>query len=235
MGETLLILIRLTILILSLYALLKYRSLSVELGYCDSGRSSNALLDQRAAEYAQLSQSPDEADAIYAFLPIPMHCTPCPQYAACAQGAIEACEPEFLLTDSLLAHIPFSGVFDGMPYIGPVAFPQRCEPDSEKRAMAADVAVHVLSTLEKHRGDVTCGGVRRRRGLSDNDAYALGEDDVYAFISALKDVSCLVLVKTASYVTKKSISQVEFDEIWKLAVKDLVDNEEIDFLVKDSG
>ena len=188
MAEGFLIFIRLTILIGALYALLKYRSLSSQLGYCDTNRPSNAILDERVAEYAELTQSTDEADSIYSLLLIPLQCTPCPQYAYCSQGQIDACEAEFLLTESLISHIPFSSLLNGMPYLGPVAFPQRCEPDSDKRAMAADVAVHVLSTLEKHRGDVVCGGIRRRRGLSDLDAFALGEDDVYAFISALKDV-----------------------------------------------
>ncbi|TIB02689.1 hypothetical protein E3P94_00934 [Wallemia ichthyophaga] len=86
--------------------------------------------------------------------------------------------------------------------------------------MAADVAVHLLSTLEKHRGDVTCGNLKRKRGLSDIDAFSLSEVDVYAFISALKD---------------KTISQDEFDDIYQLAVKDLVDNEEIDTVRRDNG
>ncbi|TIB81325.1 hypothetical protein E3Q22_01178 [Wallemia mellicola] len=219
-GEAFIILLRVTLLTVAIYSILKYKSLSSELGYCDSSSLSNRILDQRVKEYDELANSPDEADAFYSFLPIPMECTPCPQYAICQDGHLRECEAEFLLTDSLLSHIPFSSFFDGIPYFGSAAFPPRCEPDSEKRALAADVGVHVLSTLEKHKGNVICGGIKRRKGLSDQVAFGLKESDVHAFISALKD---------------KSISQTEFDEIWALALKDLVDNEELDRLVQENG
>lgn len=224
-----LIFLRLLILISIIYSVFKWKFSSVENGYCDNNSSTNSIINEKIIEIENfnnvITNDNDNNDVdfkpFWSSLPQPLTCTPCPQFASCINGRIISCDEEFILMDPLLKSIPivksFVNALDGFPFIGPVAIPPKCEPDSEKRALVAEIGVHLLQSLEIKKGQVICNSSRK---IKDESQLGIAQNEIYETINSLKD---------------KSIPQLEFNDIWELAIKDLESNNEIKVVVNNDN
>ncbi|ODN96537.1 hypothetical protein L198_04252 [Cryptococcus wingfieldii CBS 7118] len=204
-----------------------FKSQSSSIGFCDTAYSSNEIalsrLSSRTAaekcleERARLDATDrDQAKHIQCdtsnlplvpFLPVPFACTPCPAHAQCSNGEIVACEPEYLLSPSYIAFL--SPLVDGLPTVGPRAFPPVCKPDTRLKRLIGSMAKELESSLAQHRGDVICEGTG---GGSDGERF--GEEE-----EALRE-------KYAG-MRRQGVSREEFDQIFEAAIKDLVEHEDL--------
>lgn len=101
----------------------------------------------------------------------PTHCTPCPEHAICAKGTM-TCENGYLLHAhpalSLLSpfglatpttlHKQVGEVFNGLPGLGPVAFPQRCDENPLRKLHIGALGKAVEALLGQERGARICAG-----------------------------------------------------------------------------
>ncbi|KAL1762240.1 Man1-Src1p-C-terminal domain-containing protein [Schizophyllum commune] len=127
-----------------------------------------------------------------ALLPVPDACTPCPAHADCSRTNV-TCHEKYVLKPNMLlflapphAHVDLEGkkgwldywrLFDGLPGLGPVAFPPRCvddgnwETDQLKKAQRLAIALRTLRskrlcTGNFQRFDNANGGEARQWGVS---------------------------------------------------------------------
>jgi Man1-Src1p-C-terminal domain len=157
-----------------LTATASYKVQSATIGYCYSGTDTNAILGERKA--ARLAaqecterlahQSGDDYQTSNITctplpllpLPEPMACTPCPRHAYCTPDVV-TCEPSFVLRQHPLAKVPFlPQLFDGMPGLGPVAFPPSCVEDEERKRNIGRLGVALENYLALTRGHRVCVG-----------------------------------------------------------------------------
>jgi len=168
----------------------QYKNESVAIGYCDTGSSTNSKIQarlelQKEINECQLRALQNSTDGkthhdldprcndIIPFMPLPhpTTCTPCPVHAKCSSKNI-VCEPAYVLKSHALASVPLlSGACDGLPGLGPIAFPPRCVPDSRRRKNVSAISKTIESVLARVRGDRVCTGVKG--GQSDAAAFGL--------------------------------------------------------------
>ncbi|EGN92475.1 hypothetical protein SERLA73DRAFT_191149 [Serpula lacrymans var. lacrymans S7.3] len=118
-------------------------------------------------------------------LPHPSSCTPCPEYAKCTQHTV-TCMTGYLLhphpLHSLLS--PFSatapdpvealwkfisGVADGLPGLGPKAFPSRCLEDPKRKRNIGVLGKAIEALLGQERGRRLCAGEKVRPGTVEGE------------------------------------------------------------------
>lgn len=170
----------------------QYKNESVAIGYCETGTSTNsriqALLElqkeikecqQRALQNSTDGKAHHNLDPhcndIIPFVPLPhpTTCTPCPDHAKCSSKNI-VCEPAYVLKQHALASVPLlSGACNGLPGLGPIAFPPRCVPDSRRRKSVSAISKNIESVLARVRGDRICAGIQRPKG-GQSDAAVFG-------------------------------------------------------------
>ncbi|OCF42073.1 hypothetical protein I317_04044 [Kwoniella heveanensis CBS 569] len=217
------------LLLLSLLA--NFKSQSSALGYCDATSSTNDLIlsrqsaldDARAciARKAQLELDDHQAaNAVHCdvsalpllpFVPRPTGCTPCPPHAECVDGEIVACAPEYLLTPHPLSAL--SPLADGLPGVGPRAFPPSCRPDTAKKRMIGGLAKELEKELAKGRGLVVCAGLGKDDGKKgEGERFGVDELSLRERFAARRD---------------PKFSREQFDEIFESALKDLVEHEDV--------
>ncbi|WWC67546.1 uncharacterized protein I206_101455 [Kwoniella pini CBS 10737] len=217
------------LLLLSLLANLKNQSSS--LGYCDSASNTNdvILYRQSAYENAQAciarkaSLELDDHEAAKAvqcdvsdlplvpFLPRPTGCTPCPPHAECTDGHIVSCIPEYILSPHPLGFL--GSVVDGLPGIGPRAFPPSCKPDTAKKRMIGGLAKEMEKELSKGRGLLVCNGLGKDDGKKgEGERYGVEENALRERFLARRD---------------PKFSKEQFDEIFESALKDLVEHDDV--------
>ncbi|WVR04313.1 hypothetical protein IAU60_001313 [Kwoniella sp. DSM 27419] len=217
------------LLLLSLLA--NFKSQSASVGYCDSAATTNnrLLTRQSAVDNAQACiarkaslelDNPAAAKAIQCdvsalpllpFVPRASSCTPCPPHAECAEGDIVTCIPEYLLTSHPLSFLsPFA---DGLPGVGPRAFPPSCRPDTVKKRMVGGLAKELERDLAKGRGSIVCAGIGKDDGRK-GEGERFGVDE-----AALKERFAMR--------RDPKFSREQFDEIFESALKDLVEHEDV--------
>lgn len=205
----------LSLLLLSLVG--NYKSTSASLGYCDTTNDTNDLIlnrqskldDARAcvARRANLEfDDPEAAKAIQCdvkalplipFAPRPTSCTPCPPHALCQDGRLVGCLSEYILSDHPLSFL--SPIVDGLPGVGPVAFPPTCRPDTARKRMIGGLAIQMEKELAKGRGDIVCAGiVKGDAKTGDGVKYGITELTLKERFAARRDVSVHCLC-TKSY------------------------------------
>ena len=170
----------------------QYKNESVAIGYCDTGSSTNSKIQARLELQKEIKECQQRAlqnstdgkvhhnldahcnDIIpFVPLPLPTTCTPCPDHAKCLSKNI-VCEPAYVLKQHALASIPLlSGACNGLPGLGPIAFPPRCVPDSRRRKNVSAISKTIESVLARVRGDRVCVGVQQTKG-GQNGAAVFG-------------------------------------------------------------
>lgn len=119
-------------------------------------------------------------------LPHPSACTPCPEYASCGQHTV-TCNNGYLLRPyPILALLsPFgaapsapvelvwnfiSEVADGLPGLGPVAFPPHCIEDPRRKRHIGALGKAIEALLGQERGRRVCaGGGGEQLTISDSE------------------------------------------------------------------
>jgi hypothetical protein len=203
-------------------AVASYKKESASIGYCDTGKNTNAALEALnakwdAIEYCNrenrtflhlppLSGSSDgTGDSEPILCPPPAlvpfmhttHCTPCPEHATCSKGTVK-CDKAFLLKPHPLLSIlsPFDSsasatgakvrnliedVTNGLPWFGPVVFPQRCVEDPQRKKNIGALGKAVEALLGQERGMRVCAGdglevfANRDGGEAKNWGLEIGE------------------------------------------------------------
>lgn len=157
-----------------LAATASYKVQSASIGFCYPGTDTNAILGERqAARIAaqecteRLAHQSGDVEASNLTctplpllpLPEPTMCTPCPVHAYCTPDTV-TCEPSFVLRQNPLAIVPlFSRLFDGLPGLGPVAFPPSCVEDEARKRSIGRLGVALENYLAWTRGHRLCVGV----------------------------------------------------------------------------
>ena len=196
------------LLLLLLSFLANFKLNSASLGYCDSNSNTNDIILTRHSALDDANSCIDRrtqldletpgagksvncdvsALPLVPFLPTPVHCAICPQHAVCDAGNVMGCEPEYILS----AH-PFSvlsPVADGLPGLGPRAFPPTCRPDTVKKRLIGGLAKAMEQNLARGRGLVVCAGMGKadgRKGLGER--FGIEESILKEQFSARRDVS----------------------------------------------
>jgi hypothetical protein len=124
-------------------------------------------------------------------VPRPSHCTPCPAHASCTQHAV-TCDSGFLLRPHWLfsvlppppraisTHTPANStsdavwkvihqVSDGLPGLGPVAFPPKCVSDPKRKRNIGALGKAVEAILKQERGLRVCSGSLDRVEVKPED------------------------------------------------------------------
>jgi hypothetical protein len=196
------------LLLLLLSLVFNHKLNSTPLGYCDPSESTNDLIFNQqlrldnarvcVARKADLHLDNPEAAKhitcdikaipIIPFVPRPKSCTPCPAHAVCEDGALIACQPEYIMSHHPLAFL--GPVVDGLPGVGPVAFPPTCRPDTARKRMVGGLAMEMEKELAKGRGNIICAGLGRDNAKkSDGAKYGVTELTLKERFAARRDVS----------------------------------------------
>jgi hypothetical protein len=109
----------------------------------------------------------------------------------CEDGALIACQPEYIMSYHPLAFL--GPVVDGLPGVGPKAFPPTCRPDTARKRMIGGLAMEMEKELAKGRGHIVCAGM----GLGDakkgdGARYGVTEQTLKERFAARRDVSFLM-------------------------------------------
>ncbi|KAH0830534.1 hypothetical protein J3R83DRAFT_1986 [Lanmaoa asiatica] len=119
-------------------------------------------------------------------LPHPSACTPCPEYASCSQHTVTCNTGHLLRPHPILALLsPFraapsapvelvwtfiSEVADGLPGLGPVAFPPHCIEDPKRKRNIGALGKAIEALLGQERGRRVCaGGDEGQLTISDSE------------------------------------------------------------------
>jgi hypothetical protein len=129
-------------------------------------------------------------------------CEPCPPHAFCYPDFEARCEHDFILKPHPLA------------VGGLVPLPPTCEPDSEKARRVKAVADRAVEELRERRAMYECGQVTKDGKESSPE---ISEPE-------LKD--------EVAKKRRRGLSDSEFDELWKGAIGEIVDKEEVVSITK---
>jgi hypothetical protein len=152
--------------------LIPYMKESREIGYCEAGTSSNAVLKEKAAIqeqkerctriYAELKAKNESTEAhILTCQPLspipwpsPVTCTPCPAHATCTVDTA-ICNESFALQRQPL-DIMLGKFLDGLPYFGPKVFPPSCVVDAKGLKKIQASGKRLVEYLKRLRGRKIC-------------------------------------------------------------------------------
>ena len=180
----------------------QYQQQSAPLGYCDPNATSNSIIRSRetrlikAAECVhdrhvrrekdalrddQLTHCPNEHELpLLDFVPRAQSCTPCPSHAVCADGKVLGCQGDYILEPNPLLDW-LNPALNGLPGLGPVAFPPSCELDVKTKAQIGEIAKKVEERLAVRKGEVVCAGrgPRGKEKRSEVERFGVSEDELY--------------------------------------------------------
>jgi hypothetical protein len=212
-----------SILLLLLLSLLgNYKSTSASLGYCDPSEHTNDLILNRQSKlddaYACIARKADleldnpeaaktivcdvKALPLIPFTPRPKSCTPCPAHAVCEDGLLVACAPEYIMSSHPLSFL--GPIVDGLPGVGPKAFPPTCRPDTARKRMVGSLAMEMEKDLAKGRGHIVCAGLGKESAKkSDGAKYGVTEQTLKERFAARRDVSLILGAKAMTDFSAK--------------------------------
>ncbi|KAJ5550520.1 Sister chromatid separation protein (Src1) [Penicillium sp. DV-2018c] len=125
-------------------------------------------------------------------------CEPCPSHAFCYPDFEVRCENDFLLKPHPLA------------LGGLVPLPPTCEPDSEKARRVKAVADKAVEELRERRAKWECGQLKEDgKGAKSPD---ISEPDLKEEVAKKR---------------RKGLSDIEFDELWKGAIGEILGKDEV--------
>jgi hypothetical protein len=124
-------------------------------------------------------------------------CEPCPPHAFCYPDFEARCEHDFILKPHPLA------------LGGLVPLPPTCEPDSEKARRVKAVADKAVEELRDRRAKYECGQ------LKDDGKEASPE------------ITEPELREEVAKKRRRGLTDTEFDDLWKGAIGEIVDKEEV--------
>ncbi|KAJ5168887.1 uncharacterized protein N7482_004481 [Penicillium canariense] len=124
-------------------------------------------------------------------------CEPCPSHAFCYPDFEARCEHDFILKPHPLA------------LGGLVPLPPTCEPDSEKARRVKAVADKAVEELRERRARWECG--------------QLNEDGKVAS----PEIPEAELKEEVAKKRRKGLSDTEFDDLWKGAIGEIIEKEEV--------
>nr|ODN85958.1 hypothetical protein L203_04457 [Cryptococcus depauperatus CBS 7841] len=207
-----------------------FKGQSASIGFCDTGSHTNDISVNRQIarteslkcfqergelqatgeiEQAALLKCDASAVPLLPILPSPQECTPCPIHATCMNGEVIACASEYLLSPHPLQFL--SPVADGLPGIGPRAFPPTCRPDTVKKRLIGSLAKTIEYSLAQRRGEAVCQGISTD-DKSNVEKYSEEEQHLRERFAAQRD---------------EKFSPEVFDEVFEGAIKDLVEHENL--------
>lgn len=125
-------------------------------------------------------------------------CEPCPQHAYCEPNFEAKCEQDFIIKPHPLS---LGGV---------LPLPPSCEPDGEKVRKIKVVADRAVEELRERRAKHECGDLVDERGKLE--PVEIREPE---------------LKKEVSKMRRKGMSDVEFDDLWRGALGEIMDRDEI--------
>ncbi|KAL3460279.1 Man1-Src1p-C-terminal domain-containing protein [Aspergillus heterothallicus] len=125
-------------------------------------------------------------------------CEPCPAHAFCYPNFEVKCEHDFILTPHPLS-------LGGLVPLAPT-----CEPDSEKARRVKAVADKAVEALRDRRAKWECGQLSEA-----------------AKESAGPDISEADLKREVGKKRRKGMSDIEFDELWKGALGEIIAKDEV--------
>lgn len=126
------------------------------------------------------------------------HCEPCPPHAYCYPNMETRCEPDFVLNPHPLS---LGGIIPLAP---------TCEPDGEKARKAKAVADRAIGELRERRAKYECGEL-----VDDAGKRAPVEIDEER------------LKEKVGEKRRKGMTQAEFEELWRGAIGEMVNKEEV--------
>jgi len=126
-------------------------------------------------------------------------CEPCPPHARCFQDLKTECDQDFVLKPHPLS------------VGGLVPLPPTCEPDSEKARKVKAVADRVVEVLRERTAKAECGELTDENGKHTSS-------------SEFKEA---ILKETVSAQRRKGMSQSEFEDLWRAAIGDVLQRDEI--------
>jgi hypothetical protein len=193
-----------------------YKRDSAVVGFCDSGKDTNDVIEERRAELAAIKEcnrlnrtllyEPGEASTSLSLesarecpppplglIPQPLACTPCPAHASCSRFTV-ACDHGYVLKPhwalSILPSPPptspssaggnvsrasefiwngISAVFDGVPGLGPIAFPPHCAIDLKRTDRVISLGEYIDVVLAKERGRRMCTGEQDYKDILESE------------------------------------------------------------------
>lgn len=205
---------------------------SREVGFCDTGSSSNVFLAQRAAVEARKAAQRNTGDEdVDLSVSVPQFlrptCTPCAPHAICRSGKLVSCESsDYVLSHSFISKIPLVHQLLPLSSSSPV-----CLPDTQKVLLAAEVAEELEVRLRHWKADVLCKRAdphSRAKSVSKGSGgdilFALPRNELE---DALRDD-----VKQGGLLADQADEY--FDELWKLAFEDVTTNGRVN-VIGDEG
>lgn len=225
----------------SVPALRTWQSESAQIGYCDNGSNVNDRILQDRQHRAkriewkkQVIENPQvqaaaslDDEAFYEVLGIapPDSCTPCPEHAICQDGALARCQQGYQLVLDWRQSDLVNTIFDGLPGLGPVAFPPSCQIDFKRKALGARIAKEIESDLAKRHGEVLCSqGLWSTDELGDQlqvVRHGMSEQELRDMLFA-KVCRAISSTPAADPVHQMKLSEVDFKEQFDIAIKDLL-------------
>lgn len=209
-----------TAILFALFALwIWYTRESKNIGFCDSGRTSNIILDSRRIEKAAkiLQERAKGRNEILLKMQIPQafqpSCTPCPGHARCRNGIFTECDSsDYVLRYPFVSQIPLINSSLPLSFIAPF-----CDPDEEKVLLAADLADEIENRLRTWKADVYCNRQRARFGPRDEPEW--GQEGLYAL--PLSDLFYELKKAADRGQVLRTQGDQFFQELWDLAMADL--------------
>jgi hypothetical protein len=203
------------------FRLWQYQAESASIGYCDDGASTNSVLLARHVQASKLRQqrlelcevenhrlreaNPESelliCDGVdwFDIVPHPDACTACPILGTCEDGKLLTCAEGYLEEKAPLAFL--NPMLNGLPFIGPVAFPFRCILDSAVAELANAIAVDIETELATGKGHIVCNAANLKdwwkigrktssdKNLPEAEVYGEKENDLRARFIAKRNVS----------------------------------------------
>ena len=161
-----------------------YKYESAPIGYCDTGLQTNqALINIRKrrqeieachAEHSEDGKRDTCPPLPLIPLPHPEACTPCPAHASCSQFSVR-CDDGYILSPHPLSTIPYlSELANGLPGLGPIAFPPRCVDDEIRKKHIGRLGKLIDSTLAETKGNRICAGIDSKKSIDGGEARKWG-------------------------------------------------------------
>ncbi|KAH8117468.1 Man1-Src1p-C-terminal domain-containing protein [Phellopilus nigrolimitatus] len=162
----------------------QYKLESAPIGYCDTGSHTNdVLMDIREKRqeiegcHAQFTEGGNIDKCVplpLIPLPRPDACTPCPAHAICSRYSAR-CEDGYIMHPHLLANIPYSSnLADGLPGLGPIAFPPKCVDDELRKKNINVLGKKMDAALAEIRGERICAGIDTQVPVDGGEARRWG-------------------------------------------------------------
>ena len=98
----------------------------------------------------------------------------------CADGKVLGCQGDYILEPNPLLDW-LNPALNGLPGLGPVAFPPSCELDVKTKAQIGEIAKKVEERLAVRKGEVVCAGrgPRGKEKRSEVERFGVSEDELY--------------------------------------------------------